>query len=339
MKQYPPSIKDFIDFDKNGGIFFIHSVERFVIKSMKEELKTSFNKECGTEVVIYDADDSKDAVIDAVNTSKELGFFCTRKIIILDLSDKMNDKNREILENYLDTFEVNNHLVVFASEIDKRTKFFKNLQKLTSVYFPVPPPSPQQLRTFIKNQFEPFSADDRLADFFTLPENSDLFYIYSEIEKIKLYAMSKGKSVIKWDFAEQIINGLSEQIIFRIMDMLISGQKSKAIELYRETLNLEGEYKVNPLLTSMFFKHFKALMKGRILLKDRKTADFSKYLTQNRLFYLKRDASRIVSETKNLKVVSALRELSEIELGMKGVYELKRSETASEMEQFMVKYF
>jgi len=57
------------------------------------------------------------------------------------------------------------------------------------------------------------------------------------------------------------------------------------------------------------------------------------------MFYLKRDASRIVAETKNIKVIRALRELAEIELGMKGVYEIKRSETSSEMEQFMVKFF
>ncbi len=339
MKQYPPSIKDIIDFDKTGGIFFVHSVERFVIKSMKEELKSSFNKDCGTEVIFYDADDSKDAVANAVNASKEIGFFCSRKIIVLELADKMNDKSRELIENYMDSFETNNHLVIFVSEIDKRTKFYKNLQKLSSIYFPVAPPSPAQLSLFVRDQFEPLKADERLVRFFTLPENSDLFYISTEIEKLKIYAMSKNITEIKWDFAEQMINGLSEQVIFRIMDMLISDQKSKAIDLYRETLNLEGEYKVNPLLISMFFKHFKTLMKGRILLRERKTAEFSAYLSQNRMFYLKRDASRIVSETKNIKVITALRELAEIELGMKGVYEIKRSETSAEIEQFMVKFF
>ena len=339
MKAYPPSIKNFIDFDKNGGMFFIHTPERFIIKTMKEELKESFDKKNGTEVVFYDVDDSEDVVAEAVNTSKELGFFCSRKIVVLDLSCKMSDKNRELLENCLDTFEVNNFLIVFVSEIDKRTKFYKTLQKLSSIYFPVPPPTPLQLKSFVSEQFKPFTVDDRLTGFFTLPENSDLFYISSEVEKIKLYAMSKNVTDIKWDFAQQMINGLSEQIIFRIMDMLISGAKAKAVALYRETINLEGEYKVNPLLISMFFRHFKALMKGRILLREKKSGEFSTYLTKNRMFYLKRDASRIVSNTKNKTIIKGLKELAEIEMGMKGVYEMKRSETASEMEQFMVNFF
>ena len=35
MKNYTPSINDFIDFYKSGGIFFVHSTERYVQKSMK----------------------------------------------------------------------------------------------------------------------------------------------------------------------------------------------------------------------------------------------------------------------------------------------------------------
>ncbi len=339
MKSYPPSIKNFINFENSGGIFFIHTQERFIIKAMKEELRNSFNKESGTETVFYDADDSKNAVAEAVNASKELGFFCTRKIIALDLSDKMSDKDRELLENYLDNFEVNNHLVVFISEIDKRTKFYKMLHKLTDIYFSVPPPSPSQLRSYIENRFKPASADERLINFFLLPENSDLFYIFSETEKLKLYAMSKGKSLITWEFAEELLNGLSEQIIFRIMDMLVNAKKEKAIDLYRETVNLEGEYKVNPLLISMFFKHFKSLMNGRILLREKKKSEFSAYLSRNRMFYLKRDASRIVADTKNITIIKALKALAEIELGMKGVYDVKRSETSMEIEKFMVKFF
>lgn len=38
MKNYPPSINDFIDFDKSGGIFFVHCPERYVLKSMKSEI-------------------------------------------------------------------------------------------------------------------------------------------------------------------------------------------------------------------------------------------------------------------------------------------------------------
>ncbi len=339
MKKFPPSIKDLVPLDNNGGIFFIHSVERYIIRKMKEELREYSAEKNGVDLFFLDMSDGKNIIQEAVNTAREIGFFCSQKIVVLELAEKLSDKERDFLESYIDNCEPLNFLIVFVAEIDKRTKFFRSLQKMDKIYHPVPIPSTNDIRSFIISEFKPFTADEILISFFLNIENQDMFYIHSEIEKIKLYASVKGLKHISYEDSDEILNGLSEQVIFRMMDLLSAGMVPQAMKLYRETLITEGDYKVNPLIISMFFKHFKALMKGRILLKENRANDFFSYLTKSRLFYLKNNAVNTAGKYKNIKLLKALRKLSDIELGMKGAYGVRTTETTIEIEQFMADYF
>ncbi len=339
MKAYPPSIKELVPLDGNGGIFFIHTAERFIIKKLKEELRDFSAANPSFELVFYDAGEGKSIISEAVNTAREIGFFCARKIIVVELGEKFADKDRELIEEYIDRCEPNNFMLVFFSEIDKRTKFFKSLQKLDKIYHVIASPGPIELKRFIKNEFMPFDPDERLVEFFSSAENQDMFYIHSEVEKLKLYAQSRQMNNITFQLMDDVLNGLSEQVIFRIMDLLTAGRRSQALKLYRETLTIEGDYKVNPLIMSMFFKHFRALMKGRVLMNDSKMSEFNAYITKNRLFYLKTKGSELARTSKNVTIMKALRKLAEIELGMKGARNVPATDTTIELEQFMTEYF
>lgn len=339
MKKYPPSIKEITQLDNTGGIFFIHSSERYIIKKMKDELRQFTSENPGSEVFFLDMSDGKNILSEAVNTAREIGFFCSKKIVALDLAEKISDKDKDILESYIDNSEPLNHLIIFVTEIDKRTKFFKSLQKMDKIYHVVTPPSAFDLKNFIKSEFEPAVCDERLVEFFIHNGDQDMFYIHSEIEKIKLYAASKGWTRIDYEMVDGVLNGLSEQVIFKIMDLLSERKISKSVKLYREILVTEGDYKVNPLIISMFFKHFKALVKGRILLKDNRWSEFSSYLQRNRLFYLKKDGASIAERYKNITLLKGLKTLSLIELGMKGAEGIRTTETSTAVEQFMINYF
>lgn len=339
MKIYPPSIKDFIPFDKNGGVFFVHVFERYIIKKMKEELRQFVSENQTYSLFFLDMNEGRNVLSEAINTSREIGFFCSQKIVVLELSEKLSDKEREFLESYIDNAEPLNYLIVFITEIDKRTKFYKSLQKMEKIYSVVPAPGIADLKNFISTEFEPFLPDERLTDFFLSSENQEMFYIHSEIEKLKLFALSKNFTTITFHQVDEILNGLSEQVIFKIMDYLSEKKISQALKLFRETLIIEGEHKVSPLLISMFFKHFKALMKGKILVRENKTSEFFSYLSKNRIFYLKNNGIRLTENYTNRKLLVALKKLSEIELGMKGANKVRITETAIELEQFMVNYF
>lgn len=338
MKSYPPSIKDFIDFDKSGGIFFIHCPERYVLKSLKSEI-SSVNANNGIEVCFFDAGEDKSAVMEAVGAASEITLFASSRIVVLEIPEKLGETEQHILENYIDSCETANFLIVFLSEIDKRLKFFKNLQKLTKIYFPVPLPTPVELKNFIKGEFKPFQPDENLVSFFLNGANQDMFFIHNEIDKLKLYAGSKQIREMTYDAMSLVLNDLSEQIIFKIMNFLVAGKCSDAISLYRETLIVEAEQKVNPVMISMFFKHFKALLQVKIMKHEGRDGEIPAYLTKSNVFYMKNNAAQIAAKYKNSTIINALKRISAIELGMKGAAGVKFSETNIEIERFMTEFF
>ena len=339
MKNYPPSIKDFIDFTKSGGIFFVHCPERYILKSMKAEVAALANADNGVEVCFFDAGENKNAVTEAIGTASEITLFATSRIVALDIPEKISDVDQKALERYIDSCETANFLIVFLSEIDKRLKFFKSLQKLTKIYFPVPLPSTVELKNFIKNEFKPFTPDENLIAFFQNGANQDMFFIHNEIEKLKLYAEAKQIKTMTYDAMSVVLNDLSEQVIFKIMDFLVSGKKAAAISLYRETLVVEAEQKVNPVMISMFFKHFKAIMQIKIMVHEGRNGEISSYLASSKVFYMRGNASAIAAKYKNSTVLQALKRIAKIELGMKGAAETGTTETNLEIERFMSEFF
>lgn len=339
MKNYPPSIKNFIDFGKSGGIFFVHCPERYVLKTMKAEITALSDGENGVEVCFFDAGENKNAVTEAIATASEMTLFATCRIIVLDIPEKIADTEQKMLEHYIDSCETANFLIVFLNEVDKRLKFFKSLQKMTKIYFPVSLPTTVELKSFIKNEFMPFAPDENLTAFFLNGANQDMFFIHNEIEKLKLYAEAKQIKSMTYDTMSLVLNDLSEQVIFKIMDFLVSGKKAAAISLYRETLIVEAEQKVNPVIISMFFKHFKAIMQIKIMAHEGKTGEISSYLASAKVFYMRGNASAIAAKYKNSTVLQALRRISKIELGMKGAAETGTAETNIEIERFMSEFF
>ena len=339
MKNYPPSIKDLIDFSKSGGIFFVHCPERYVLKTMKAEISALSKGDSGVEVCFFDAGENKNAVTEAVGTASEITLFATSRVVVLDIPEKISDAEQKALERYIDSCETANFLIVFLSEVDKRLKFFKSLQKMTKIYFPVPLPAQVELKNFIKSEFLPFSPDENLVAFFLNGANQDMFFIHNEIEKLKLYAEALQIKAMTYDAMSLVLNDLSEQVIFKIMDFLVSGKKAAAISLYRETLIVEAEQKVNPVMISMFFKHFKALMQIKIMVHEGKTGEISSYLAVSKVFYLRGNAISVAEKYKNSTVLQALKRISRIELGMKGAAETGTSETNIEIERFMSEFF
>ncbi len=339
MKNYPPSIKDFIDFDKSGGIFFIHCPERYVLKSMKSEIASQADAGNGVEVCFFDAGENKNAVSEAIGTAREITLFARCRLVVLEIPEKLADTEQRLLESYIDSCEMANFLIVMLCEVDKRLKFFKTLQKMTKIYFPVQLPTAPELKNFIKNEFKPFTPDENLTVFFQNGANQDMFFIHNEIEKLKLYAEAKGIKEMTYDRMSLVLNDLSEQIIFRIMDMLVSGKKAAAIALYRETLVVEAEQKVNPVMISMFFKHFKAIMQIKIMVHEGRGGEISSYLASMKVFYMRGNASSIAAKYKNSVVLQALRRISAIEFGMKGAAETGTAETNIEIERFMTEFF
>lgn len=341
MAAFPPSIKEFVNFDRPdcGGIFFFSTPERYIFKCFKAEMREIAEKNGGEELFCFDPDDQQDAVSEAIGAAREISFFGTGKIIILNLTEKLADGDQKALDSYIDRSEFANYLIVFITSLDKRSKFYKRLQKLNKNYFEIEPPSTAELRGFIKKSLAPITADEEIYSFFLNSPNRDMFYISNEINKLRLFTESRSKQSVSYSEADALLNELSEQKIFKILDFLIRRQIAQAIRLYRETIILETEQKVNSVMLSMFFKHFEALLTGKIMKNEGRLGEFSSYMQEKRIFYMRNNAMAIVDSYKNREITNALSRLSQIEMGMKGAENAKLTSTTEEIEIFMAEFF
>ena len=341
LSAFPPSIKEFVNFDKpeSGGIFFFSTPERYIFKCFKAELREIAAKNGGEELYCFDTDDQQNAVSEAIGAAREISFFGTGKVVLLNLPEKLAESDQKALDSYIDRSEFANYLIVFITSIDKRSKFYKRLQKLNKNYFEVEPPTTAELKGFIKKTLSPITADDEIYNFFLNSPNRDMFYISNEIDKLRLYAESRGKQSVSYSEADALLNELSEQKIFKILDFLIRKQIPQAIRLYRETIILETEQRVNSVMLSMFFKHFEALLAGKIMKNEGRQGDFFSYMQEKRIFYMRNNAMAVVDSYKNREITNALSRLSQIEAGMKGAENAKLTSTTEEIEIFMAEFF
>ncbi|HOW51360.1 MAG TPA: DNA polymerase III subunit delta [bacterium] len=339
--SFPPQATDFIDFKNDGGVQIFYSTERFLIREIKKSAVAA-TQATGAEAALFDAAESGHTR-EAVGSSREIGFFGGRKVVILDYAEELLEKKQEkalkLVETAIAQPEPANLFIILFNDMDKRTKFYKELSKNKTLFHELFPPEKPELSAFIVAQFGPVKPDQKLVAHFIAKENSDLFYIESEVTKLRLWADSRGKKSITLAEADGILSSFGEEKIFRIMDILVKGDKMRAIELYRDLKVAEGEMKIHPVIITLLLKHFRIVLDGRVLQSKKRDADIPALIQSNNAFYLKYNFAEVFARYKNRTIVSALHDAAELELGMKGVYGVAMPDVSSSVEQFMLKYF
>lgn len=350
---FPPQATDFIDFKNAGGTRVFYSTERFIVREIKKSAIAAAQG-AGMQTALYDGGEPGH-LREAIGSSREIGFFGGRKLVILDYAEELLPKKKEkekeekkgkkgdtpatMLETAVNAPEPSNLFLILFNDLDLRTKFYKELSKNKTLFHELPPPEKPELSAFIAAQFGPVKPDQKLIAHFIAKENSDLFYIESEVAKLRLWAESAGKKSITFAEAETLLSSFGEEKIFKIMDHLVKGDKIRAIELYRDLKTAEGELKIHPVLITLLMKHFRVILDGRVLQSRKRAADIPALLQANSAFYLQRNYQEVFARYKNRTIVAALHDAAELELGMKGVHGVAMPDVSASIEQFMLKYF
>ncbi|HNT28648.1 MAG TPA: DNA polymerase III subunit delta [bacterium] len=341
--SFPPKATELIDFKKDGGVRVFFSTERFLIRCLKQSAEEA-GRAAGHTVASYDGTEPSQ-LREAISASREIGFFATRKIVLLDFfiqgKEKLDAATLTLLESAIAKPEQDNLLLLFFNDLDKRTKFYKAVtgKGYKQFFHELSAPEKTTVTAFIVSQFGPVKPDQRLINHFLQKESGDLFHIETEVGKLRLWAESAGKRSLTLADAEPMLSSFGEEKIFKIMDHLVKGDKVRAIELYRDLKTGEGEQKVHPVLISLLMKHFRVILDGRILQSKKRSGEIPALLQENNAFYLKYSIAEVLARYKNRTVIAALNDAAKLELGMKGVYEVAMPDVSSSIEQFMLKYF
>ncbi len=332
-----PSVAACADVVSRGGIALFASDDRYLLFSLKQLVRSVYADAGDTELVELDAEDSPNALKEGLGLAGEIGFFSSRRVIVIDHLSVSKEGDQKALEAYLASPEPNNTVIVLFSALDKRTSFYKKIKK--SKYFNwLPAVSSAEKEQFIIARFAPLTPARELVERLLKDENDDLFFIAAEIEKMVLFAYSHGldNGPLTSENMSPVLSSLSDEIIFGIMEKLCLGNKEEALAHYRTLLRNDGANKVNPVIIGMLQRHFAFLSEIDLSGRNRHVTDA---MRTHKVWYLRRILSSYLATVTSAKVTAGMELTARLELGMKGVRDSKVPELSIGIEQVMLHLF
>ncbi len=251
----------------------------------------------------FDASDSNvDSILLAVQS---LPFLVPKKLVVvtqLQSNSALLDRIAELVERTADGVEV----VLVEPQLDKRKSSFKELQKLTKLT-DFSEPRPQELPTWIVNYAREVGTEISSADATYLVERvgASQQQLAREVEKLALV----GDKVSRADI-DALTDQSVQSTIFSLLDAAFSGNKSKAIQLYREQrqMRVEPQYIIAMLtwqLTSL----------AQAVFADPQTE--STLVAAGQSPYAARKGLSLAKKTSKSQIKKMIRDLSELDLQTK----------------------
>lgn len=222
-------------------VYLFYSKESFLIK---KEIKKIIDENNIDEININQYDLNEDTVKDVIDDSETFSMFDDKKIIIINnayifSTKKSNiEQDEKLLEKYFDN--INPSTILIFNFIDAKLYDKKNIVKaLKKVGTIKDLDAINDIKTVIKDMFSPYKIDNNLIGLFIDRVGTNLIMLETEIEKIKTY---KDKDLTITN--DDIINLTHENIeanMFLLVDTIINKDKSKALSIYHEMLNMNEE--------------------------------------------------------------------------------------------------
>ncbi|MCX6723904.1 MAG: DNA polymerase III subunit delta [Candidatus Staskawiczbacteria bacterium] len=211
-------------------IYFIYGEDSYRAKRKLEEIILGYKKvhKSGLNLIYIDAGEY--SFKDFYSNLRATSMFAEKKLAVL--KNVFNDEKFQegFLENIKSIENVEDIVVIFEDEMpDKRTKFFKTLQKCAKCQeFDFL--SPAMLRKWAEQEFEKNKAKinpDALDLLLSFVKN-DMWRMSNEINKLSNY--KKGFIIEKKDI-ELLVKPNIENDIFKTIEALASNDKKQALSL------------------------------------------------------------------------------------------------------------
>lgn len=252
-------------YNLNGDnvIYLLYGEEQFLIK---EEIKNIIKKQKIDSINIIKYDLETDNMKDIIDDAYTLSLFEDRKIIIAENIDNYikNEKNTNILENYINNPNENVIMILTAKTLDNKKKIVKQLkensknQEFNKI---------KNISNYVKKMFEDYKIDYQCIDTLIKQAGNDLSMIKNEVEKLKTY--KENKEITKKDI-EQLVTNNNNEDIFDLINHIVNKDKEKAFTVY-ENLIKTAEEPIKILIT--LANQFRLIYQVKELYKEGKTKE------------------------------------------------------------------
>lgn len=236
-----------------------------------------------------------------------IGLFSEATMLILrDISKNthLQDKLTDQLENVPSESE----LVLYDPNIDKRSVFYKTLQKKTEL-IDAKPLDERAVGAWTKEHFKELGGELSLGDANLLAQrvNFDQWALKNELDKLINISQKPTRKLI-----EEVVDESFNETIFRLTDLAFSGQKQKAVELYREMLEnrIDPHYVLSMLIWQLHIVLVAAWMSdGKSMDETAKEAKISPYVLKK--------SQGLARRTTKAELRAVVAAAAELDIGLK----------------------
>ncbi len=209
-------------------VYTLTGKNTFALKNALDTVVSEFLKAHGD--IAIERFDALDAEVDAVLQSVQGTPFLSDKKLVIISNLSVNTSLAERIEELLDRTLDSNEIYIVDQKLDKRTALFKLLKRETKLkdFAEI---SAQDVPTWIKEQVTNSGGSITSKDAALLVDRvgNNQLLLHQEIQKLMLYNTSISKESI-----ELLTDPSVQSTIFELLDAAFSGNKKKAIALYRE---------------------------------------------------------------------------------------------------------
>lgn len=211
---------------------------------IEKNLKKIINESNVDEMNIIKYDLEQDSLTKVINDANSMSLFSEKKLIIVNNSfiftgatKKNIEHNLDELEQYLNNINEDTVLIFIVNneKLDERKKITKLAKKVGYVkeY------NDADTVSIVKDFFNDYSISNELMKYLIERVGDSIPLLSSEIEKIKIYK-NEDKNITKEDIDNLTVKSL-EVNNFKLIDAIISKNKTLAYELYNERIKLNEE--------------------------------------------------------------------------------------------------
>ena len=217
-------------------LYLLYGEEEYLKKQYRDKLKEAIIPEEGS--MNYSYFEGKDCNLEGVKDMADtMPFFAERRLIVMENTGLFKKANPEFAA-YIENMPNTTHLLFVETEIDKRGKLYKIVQKNGSAV-ELARQNEQMLTRWIagKMKQEGKEITAQLVQYFLIKIGNDMEQISKEIEKLCCYCMDK-EQISKEDIDKICITHIQNRI-FDMVEAVANKQRKAALDYYYQLLELK----------------------------------------------------------------------------------------------------
>ncbi len=198
-----------------------------------------------------------------INAARTVPVMSQKRLIIVKEADCLSGGNLEGLASYLSNPSSSSCLVFIGEKVDRRKRFFVNLQKYgvaAQLNHPKEREIPYWIRSLAERSHKDITRD--AVTFLVEVVGGNLQEMYNEIEKVSIFIGDK--SVIGLEDVEAVVTELKAENIFDLIDSMGNKDAEKALNILQKML-ASGEEHLKIL--GMIMYRFRLIVRAKEMLE------------------------------------------------------------------------